>query len=47
MFGIVLIIYGVYRFINVLSKLKQQKLDDRMNKINDEREKLLRGGHEK
>ncbi|MBK7255819.1 MAG: substrate-binding domain-containing protein [Ignavibacteria bacterium] len=43
MFGIVLIIYGVYRFINVLSKLKQQKLDDRMNKINDEREKLLRG----
>ncbi len=47
MFGIVLIIYGVYRFINVLSKLKQQKLDDRMNKINDEREKLLRGSHEK
>ena len=47
MFGIVLIIYGVYRFINVLSKVKQQKLDDRMNKINDEREKLLRGSHEK
>lgn len=46
MFGTVLIIYGVYRFVNALSKVKQHKLDERMSKINEEREKLLKGKHD-
>ena len=46
MFGLVLIIYGIFRFINAMSKVKQQKMDDRMKKLEEEREKLLRGSHE-
>lgn len=41
MFGIVLIIYGIYRFINLFSKLKQEKLEEKRQKINEEKEKFL------
>lgn len=40
-FGIVLIIYGVYRFINTNSKLKLIKLQERQEKLNMEKEKLF------
>ena len=41
MFGIVLMIYGVYRFINSISKIKQLKLQQRSENLNQEREKLF------
>ncbi|HMQ67889.1 MAG TPA: hypothetical protein PKA90_01985 [Ignavibacteria bacterium] len=41
MLGIVLMIYGVYRFVNSFSKIKQLKMEENRKRINDEREKLL------
>ncbi|MCB0727009.1 MAG: hypothetical protein KDD00_06060 [Ignavibacteriae bacterium] len=41
MLGIVLMIYGVYRFVNSFSKIKQFKMEENRKRINDEREKLL------
>ncbi|MDQ3019112.1 MAG: hypothetical protein M3R36_00855 [Bacteroidota bacterium] len=41
MFGIVLIIYGLYRFVNSISKIKQAKLEERRDKINQEKEKFI------
>lgn len=41
MFSIVLMIYGIYRFINSFSKIKQQKMEERRQLIIEEREKLL------
>ncbi|HMS65661.1 MAG TPA: hypothetical protein PKD83_10465 [Ignavibacteria bacterium] len=40
-FGIVLMIYGVYRFINTNSKLKQIKMQEKLDKLNSEKEKFL------
>lgn len=42
MFGIVLIIYGVYRFVTTISKIRQVKQEERKAKLSEEREKLLR-----
>jgi cytochrome c biogenesis protein CcdA len=42
MLGIVLIIYGVYRFVNSFSKMKQLKMEENRKKIYEEREKLLK-----
>jgi len=42
MLGIVLMIYGVYRFINSISKVKQSKLQVRSEQLNKEREKLFK-----
>ena len=42
MLGIVLMIYGVYRFVNSFSKIKQLKMEENREKINEEREKLLK-----
>lgn len=41
MFSVVLMIYGVYRFINSFSKIKQAKLEEKRSKILEEKEKLL------
>lgn len=41
MFGTVLMIYGVYRFITSVSKIKQSKLEERRLIIEKEKEKLL------
>ena len=41
MFAIVLMIYGVYRFINSVSKIKHIKLEENRRKLNEEKEKLL------
>lgn len=41
MFGIILVVYGVYRFINSISKIKQQKQEDRRQKLSEERDKLM------
>lgn len=41
MFGIVLMIYGVYRFITSVSKIKQAKMEEKRLKLNEEREKFL------
>lgn len=41
LFGIVLIIYGIFRFVNLMSKLKQSKMDERHEKLIEEKEKLL------
>ena len=41
MFGIVLMIYGIYRFVNSISKVKQAKIDENRKRIEAEREKLL------
>lgn len=40
-FGIVLIIYGVYRFVNTNSKLKLMKLQERQEKLYIEKEKFF------
>lgn len=37
MFAIVLMIYGVYRFINSVSKIKQAKLEENRRKLNEKR----------
>ncbi len=42
MFGIILIVYGIYRFVTSLSRIKQEKLEERKRRIDEEREKLLR-----
>lgn len=42
MFGIILMIYGVYRFINTIGKIKQMKLEERRHQLNEEKEKFLR-----
>ena len=41
MFGIVLMIYGIYRFVNSVSKVKQVKIEEDRKRIETEREKLL------
>ncbi|MBL8007459.1 MAG: hypothetical protein JNJ56_08005 [Ignavibacteria bacterium] len=41
-FGIVLLIYGVYRFVNLFSKVKQIRMQERQEILNKEREKLFR-----
>ena len=41
MFSVVLMIYGIYRFINSFSKIKQAKLEERRIKLLEEKEKLL------
>ncbi|MDZ4712802.1 MAG: hypothetical protein SGI89_10835 [bacterium] len=41
MFGIVLMIYGVYRFITSISKIKQVRMEERRLKLDEEREKFL------
>ncbi|MEO6695028.1 MAG: hypothetical protein ABIY50_01895 [Ignavibacteria bacterium] len=41
MFGIVLMIYGVYRFINSISKVKQSRQQERSEQLIKEREKLF------
>lgn len=41
MFSIVLMVYGVYRFITTISKLKQAKLLERSQKLKEETERLL------
>ena len=41
MFGVVLIIYGVYRFINSFTKIKQAKMEEERNRINEKRESLF------
>ncbi|MDQ3193455.1 MAG: hypothetical protein M3P82_00505 [Bacteroidota bacterium] len=41
MFGVVLIIYGVYRFINSFTRIKQAKMEEERNKINEKRESLF------
>ena len=41
MLGIVLMIYGVYRFVNSLSKIKQLKMEENREKILAQREKLF------
>jgi len=41
MLGIVLMIYGVYRFVNSISKVRQAKLQERSEQLNKEREKLF------
>jgi len=41
MFSIVLMIYGIYRFINSYSKIKQAKLEEKRNKLLEEKEKLF------
>ena len=41
MFGIVLMIYGVYRFVNTISKIKQTRMQERAELLNKEREKML------
>ena len=41
MFSIVLMIYGVYRFINSYTKVKQAKLEANRQRMHEEREKLL------
>lgn len=41
-FGIVLLIYGLYRFVNLYSKFKQIKMLERQEILNKEREKLFR-----
>ncbi len=43
MFGFVLIAYGVYRFVNTFSRIRQNKNIERLKKIEEEREKLLGG----
>ena len=42
MLGIVLMIYGVYRFVNSFSKIKQMKMEENRERLNDQREKLLK-----
>ncbi len=41
MFGFVLMIYGVYRFITSISKVKQAKMEAKRQELNEEKEKLL------
>ncbi len=41
MLGIVLMIYGVYRFVTSITKVKRQKLEERRLKIQEDKEKLL------
>lgn len=43
MFGFVLIAYGIYRFVNTFSRIKQNKIRERQEQIDEEREKLLSG----
>lgn len=40
--GIVLMIYGVYRFINTVSKVKLAKMEEKRQKLIAEKEKLLK-----
>ena len=42
MLGIVLMIYGVYRFVYSFSKIKQMKMEENRERLNEEREKLLK-----
>lgn len=42
-FGIVLIIYGLFRFVNTTYKVKQQKMSDKLEALKSERDKLFKG----
>lgn len=42
MLGIVLMIYGIYRFVNSFSKIKKMKMEENRLRLNEEREKLLK-----
>ncbi|MBK9333592.1 MAG: hypothetical protein IPM96_14625 [Ignavibacteria bacterium] len=41
MLGVVLLIYGVYRFINSYTKFKQNKLRENIERLESERNKFL------
>ena len=41
-FGIVLTAFGIFRMITIYTKIKQQKLDERRERMQAEKEKLLR-----
>jgi uncharacterized membrane protein HdeD (DUF308 family) len=41
MFGVVLIIYGIYRFVTSVSKIRLSKLEEKGKKISEEKEKFL------
>lgn len=41
LFGIVMIAYGIYRLANTYSKIRRQKMDERLEELSEEREKLL------
>jgi hypothetical protein len=41
MFAIILMVYGLYRFIMTLSKMKQIKLEEKRQLLNEEKENLL------
>ncbi len=41
MFGIVLVIYGIYRFINSFTRIKQAKMEEERIRINEKRESLF------
>jgi len=43
LFGFVLIAYGVYRFVNTFSRIRQNKNEERLRKLEEERDKLLGG----
>lgn len=42
MFGIVLLIYGVFRLVTTTSKIKQRKLQEKLDSLKSERDKLLK-----
>lgn len=42
-FGIVLIIYGLFRFVNTTYKVNQQKMSDKLEALKSERDKLFKG----
>jgi len=41
MFSVVLMIYGIYRFINSFSKIKQAKQEEKRERLLEEKAKLL------
>lgn len=43
LFGFLLLAYGIYRFANTFSKIRQDKLKNRIDKIEEDRDKLLGG----
>lgn len=42
LFAFVLLMYGVYRFVNTLSRIRQNRMKERIEQIEEEREKLLK-----
>ena len=41
MLSVVLMIYGIYRFVNTISKMKQLKMEDSRKELIEKREKIL------